>query len=478
MSVLTNEEAILKSLKIKYKDGMGSLLGREGSAIKEINFEKAEGKAYNFSAVAGSGGAVAGNFLTAIAKATDKGQQAEFSVEPGAIWSTYTLMKTEIEAGKTNIGAYAPIFNREFFRATSNLRKTLSSAFYGRGYGEIAMTKASITVTANTDFTVTLDPSETQKLEVGREVIFKSTIGDQEENAIVTGTVKSILGGMKGVVITPATGSSGTIPAKSIVCYKGSTVPGTTTPLLPIGLDAWLPIVEARNAAGSVWPGYIATTFCAQNRSSNPDRMAGAFYVPATGTEKKIDSLQNALTLNRAMGGNADMIIVNMFDRAEMAAEVNTQNQYFSGTDNKRSRKVNVGLEDLSVSAATNLVEMIVDDIDCPRGKFYVLTKDTLGMLIWFSKQDQNKDDGIATNEPGKPGVDDVENFDFGDGTSRLNVEDYITVEDGVHTVRGPGVAVTLGFMGALACFDPSANVVGVFANASQDYSTVLGYTA
>lgn len=478
MGVLSDVDAIRKSLKVVYKDGMGTLLGREGSAIKEIDFQKAEGKAYNFSAVAGRGGAVAGNYTQAIGLANDSGLQAEFSVEPGAIWSTYTINKVDLAAAKTNLGAYAPILKREFYRATAGLRKTLSASLYGRGYGEFAIAPAAITIAdTTTEYSVALDPSATQKIDVGTKIVFKTNIGDAEESALASGTVTALLGGMKGFKFKGDAAAS--VTAGAIICVKGSTIPGSSKPLLPLGLDAWLPIVEGRAAAGSVWPSFIATTFCGEDRSASVDRMAGAFYAPASGSEKIIDSLQNAVLLNRSMGGDADMIIMNMFDRAELAKEIAVQNTYFSDTKSKAARKVNVGLEDFSVSSATNLVDLIVDDIDCPKYKFYVLTKSTLAMLIWMAKQDQNKDDGVGTNEPGKPDVNDVEDFNFANGTSQLDIDDYITITDGVSSWRGPAVAVSLGFVGSLAVFDPSANVVGYLPAAyGSEASKVLGYTA
>lgn len=474
MSVMTDQEAILKSLKVVYDNKMGTLLGREGSGIKEIDFQKAEGKAFNISAVAGAGGAVAGNYLTAQAKIGDVGKQAEFSVTPGAIWANHLVNKVDLAAGKNNIGAYAPILAREFYRSTANLRKTLSASLYGRGYGEVAVVKEALTAVKGTNLTINLDPTETQKLEIGRDIVIKTNIGDAEEDAVIAGTVKKLLGGMKGIVITPS--KAGSAVAGNTICYAGSTVPGTSQPVLPLGLDAWFPFVNGRE--GTAWDNYISTVFLGQDRSASPDREAGAFYKPADNTEKKIQSLQNALTLNRAMGGDADMIFVNMLDRADMAKEVETQNQYFSDTKSKASRKVNVGLEDFSVSSSTNLVDLIVDDIDTPRGRFYVLTKKSLVMLIWLSKQNQNKDDGISTNEPGKPEINDVESFNFDDGASKLNIEDYITIEPNAGTWRGPAVAVILGFIGSLACYDPSANVVGVFAQADGDYTKVLGWNA
>lgn len=472
-------EAIRKTLKVTYKDGMGVLFGREGSVIKEIDFQKAEGKAYNFSAISGRGGAVAGNYLQAEALASETGSQAEFSVEPGAIWATHTINKVDLAAAKSNLGAYAPIFKREFYRSTASLRKTLSSAFYGRGYGEFGINPSAITVAdTSTEYSVVLDPSATQKVDKDTRIVFKTNIGDAEESALATGVVTKLLPGMKGFKFRADAVPSAAIPAGAIICVKGSTVPGTSKPLLPIGLDAWFPIVKGRDETETDWTSFIATTFCGEDRSTMVDRLAGAFYKPASASEKILDSLQNALLINRAMGGDADLIAMNLFDRAEAAKEIAVQNQYRSSTESKSARKVNVGFEDFSVSASTNIVDLIVDDIDCPRYKFYVLTKSSIAMLIWLAKQDQNKDDGIGTMEPGKPDINDADDFAFGEGISKLNVNDYVTVTDNAKTWRGPAVLVTLGFVGALACFDPSANVVGYLPAAyGNEASMILGWT-
>lgn len=486
MAIFTGSdvEAIRKTLKVTYKDGMGVLFGREGSAIKEIEFQKAEGKSYNFSAISGRGGAVAGNYLQAESLASQMGSQVEFSVEPGAIWSTYTISKVDLAASKNNIGAYAPVFKREFYRATASLRKTLSSAFYGRGYGEFAINPSAITTTAVAEdqtppeYSVTLDPSATQKIDKDTRIVFKTNIGDAEEQAIITGTVTKLLPGMKGFKFRPDTRASITIPEGAVICVKGSTIPGTSKPLLPIGLDAWFPIVKGRDESDTDWTSYISTAFCGEDRSNMVDRLAGVFYAPASASEKILDSLQNALLLNRSMGGDADLIIMNTFDKAEAAKEIQVQNQYRTPTDSKSARKVNVGFEDFSVSASTNIVDLIIDDIDCPRYKFYALTKKTIAMLLWMAKRDQNKDDGIGTMDPGKPTVDDAEDFAFGDGVSKLNVDDYVTITDNARTWRGPAVLVTLGFVGALAVFDPSANVVGYLAGAYGNEATkILGWT-
>lgn len=475
----TYVDAIRKTLKVVYKDGMGVLFGREGSAIKEIDFQKAEGKAYNFSAISGRGGAVAGNYDQALELASQRGSQAEFSVEPGTIWATYTVDKVDLESSKSNIGAYAPVFKREFYRATASLRKTLSSALYGRGYGEFGINPAAITVAdVNTDYPVVLDPSATQKIDVGTRIVFKTNIGDAEESALASGTVTSLLSGMKGFKFRADTVPAAAIPAGAIICVKGSTVPASSKPLLPIGLDAWFPIVKGRDESDADWTSYIRTTFCGEDRSHMVDRLAGAFYAPASGTEKILDSLQNALLLNRSMGGDADIIIMNTFDKAEAAKEINVQNQYKTPTDSKSARKVNVGFEDFSVSSSTNIVNLIIDDIDCPRYKFYILTKSSIAMLLWMAKRDQNRDDGIGTMDPGKPTIDDAEDFALGDGVSKLNVEDYITITDNASSWRGPAILVTLGFVGALAVFDPSANVVGYLAGAYGNEATkILGWT-
>lgn len=478
MALLTDSEAIEKSLKIVYKDGMKSLLVRPGSGIKEVPFHKVEGKAYNFSAVAGRGGAVSGNFLNAKRKAGEKGLQAEYSVEPGAVWASYTVLKTELAAAKTNLGAYMPIFKRDFYRATTALRQTVSSSIYERGYGEKAVLTTAITSAAVDDVVnITLDKCATTKFDVDTEIVIKAKIGDAEENATNEGIVEGILPGYSGIKVKIT--KAGTSAAGSVICLKGSTIPGTIKPILPIGLDAWLPITYGReNPAGTTaWDDFIGTSFCGQQRSAAPDRMAGGFYKPASASEKIYEALENALFLDRMQGGNADIILMNMEDRAALQQQLQAAGtQYMSSTESTKSRKVNVGIEAVGVSSATNFVDFIVDDIDCPKGKFYVGDRSAWEMLIWASKQDQNKNDGISTLEPGKEEPESVDAPNFEDFTSKLNIEDYITIQDGVDTWRGPGVSVHLGFIGALAVTDTSAWVVGLIPAA--DYSNVLGYTS
>ena len=486
MSVLTDSDAILKSLKVVYKDGMKSLLVRPGSGIKEVPFHKVEGKVYNFSAIAGRGGAVSGNFLAAKAKATDRGQQAEFSVEPGAIWSSYTIMKNELAAAKTNLGAYIPIFKREFYRATTALRQTLSMSLYGRGYGEIAVLGSAITSpSANDKIDITLDKCATAKLDIGSSIVIKAKINDAESSAKIAAHVVALLPGYKGVKInvdsaTPdgTSISPATAAAGSVICLAGST-DGSTGPGLPIGLDGWLPIAYGReNPAGTTdWDSFIHAPFCGVVREDAVDRLCGGFYKPASASEKIYEAIENALLLDRMQGGNGDIILMNMEDRAALAQQLqNAGTQYMSSTESTKSRKVNVGIENVGVSQVTNFIDFIVDDVDCPKGKFYIGDRTAWEMLIWSSKRDQNKDDGIGTLEPGKEEPESLDAPSFEDYASKLNIEDYITIQDGVDTRRGPGVFVHLGFIGSLAVTDTSAWVVGLIP--SSDYSNVLGYTS
>ena len=176
-------------------------------------------------------------------------------------------------------------------------------------------------------------------------------------------------------------------------------------------------------------------------------------------------------------GGNGDIILMNMEDRAALAQQLqNAGTQYMSSTESTKSRKVNVGIEQVGVTQVTNFIDFIVDDVDCPKGKFYIGDRSAWEMLIWASKQDQNKNDGISTLEPGKEEPESVDAPNFDDFTSKLNIDDYITIQDGVDTWRGPGVSVHLGFIGALAVTDTSAWVVGLIPAA--DYSNVLGYSS
>ena len=491
MSVLTDSDAILKSLKVVYKDGMKSLLVRPGSGIKEVPFHKVEGKVYNFSAIAGRGGAVSGNFLAAKEAArSDRGQQAEFSVEPGAIWSSYTIMKNELAAAKTNLGAYLPIFKREFYRATTALRQTLSMSLYGRGYGEIAVLGSAITSpSVGDEIDITLDKCATSKLDIKSQIVIKAKINDAESSAKIAAEVIRLLPGYKGVKIKVLSGisqfgtsavsiSPATAAAGSVICLAGST-DGSTGPGLPIGLDGWLPIAYGReNPAGTNdWDSFIHAPFCGVVREDAVDRLCGGFYKPASASEKIYEAIENALLLDRMQGGNGDIILMNMEDRAALAQQLqNAGTQYMSSTESTKSRKVNVGIENVGVSQVTNFIDFIVDDVDCPKGKFYIGDRTAWEMLIWSSKRDQNKDDGIGTLEPGKEEPESLDAPSFEDYASKLNIEDYITIQDGVDTRRGPGVFVHLGFIGSLAVTDTSAWVVGLIP--SSDYSNVLGYTS
>lgn len=491
MSVLTDSDAILRSLKVVYKDGMKSLLVRPGSGIKEVPFHKVEGKVYNFSAIAGRGGAVSGNFLAAKEAArSDRGQQAEFSVEPGAIWSSYTIMKNELAAAKTNLGAYLPIFKREFYRATTALRQTLSMSLYGRGYGEIAVLGSAITSpSVGDEIDITLDKCATSKLDIKSQIVIKAKINDAESSAKIAAEVIRLLPGYKGVKIKVLSGISqfgtsavsvtpATAAAGSVICLAGST-DGSTGPGLPIGLDGWLPIAYGReNPAGTNdWDAFIHAPFCGVIREDAVDRLCGGFYKPASGSEKIYEAIENALLLDRMQGGNGDIILMNMEDRAALAQQLqNAGTQYMSSTESTKSRKVNVGIENVGVSQVTNFIDFIVDDVDCPKGKFYIGDRTAWEMLIWSSKRDQNKDDGVGTLEPGKEEPESLDAPSFEDYASKLNIEDYITIQDGVDTRRGPGVFVHLGFIGSLAVTDTSAWVVGLIP--SSDYSNVLGYTS
>lgn len=468
---ISDSQAIMKSLKVFYKDGMKSLLERDGSAIKEVPFVKVEGKTYNISNIAGRGGAVAGNWVAAKAKAGSRGLQAEYAVEPGNIWATHTVLKNEIAAGKTHLGSYAPLLARGFYRSTKALRTALAASFYGRGYGEVGILLEAIASSAvDAEVDVKLTKDAIVKLDVEQDIVFKTNTTDAESSSTLAGEVIEILPGFSGVKIRVT--KAGSASAGAVVCLAGSAF-AEGSPILPMGLDGWLPIVNGRT--GEAWNTYISQAFFAQHRKVASDRMAGYFY-NAPASEKYTDSLINALYFARFGGMEPDIIIVNTEDRAQISKELTNLDHYYSATNSKAARKVNVGNEDFSVSAATNYVDLIVDDTFCPLGRFFIGNKSAWEYAIWFSKQDQNKDDGISTLEPGKQEPEDLESFNFDEGVSKLNIEDYITIQDGVDTPRGPGVTVGLGFMGALCVTDTSAWVTGVFAVA--DKTKVLGWQA
>lgn len=465
---ISASQSILSMLKVWYKDGVSNLMFRNSPVLKELGKIRVEGKTQNFSAMYGRGGAVGGSFTVAKSNAQNNSRNVEFSVTPGQLFSVYTMNSKEVQASVSKRGAYMKVAGAKMFAASEGFRKTLAAALYGRGYGEIAVidtaNNQSVNAIATSGTDVVLPSDAVMKLDVGSWVAFKSSIN--ATSAVGRAEVTAITGNT--VTFAAITSEVSVTPGTTVICLDGS-IDASGNPLLPMGLDGWLPVVG--NRTGETWRTYIGTQFFGVTRNVAADRLAGAYVIGAA-SEKYSETVKALLMKCRRQGSQADMIIMNDEDFLSFSAEIETTNTYMTQTSTKARKEASVGFSGFSASFSTNFIENIIDDPYCPKGKFYILDK--TAVELWSYTNVDKIDDGVAGNNPGKQ---DPMTMD-GEGKEHdpygLIIDDYINVQPGSGSVDGPDVDVTLQFFGSFVVTNPSLCGVGIF----KGNTTFIGYAA
>lgn len=463
---VTTEDSILAILKQFYaKEGVQSLFFRNSPVIKRIGKTRVEGKTQSYSAMYGFGGAVSSDYTVALANATNQAKNVEFLVTPGQLFSVYQLNAKEIQASLSKRGAYMKVAGNKHFAATEGMRKSLAAAFYGRGYGEIAVLGsgnagviAAGPASPATTVDITLPDDAVIKFDVGSRLALKTSVAATSEATVLR--VEKITGNVVTVTIqTPYPGASGT----DIVTIAGS-IDASGNPLMPVGLGGWLPVVGERN--GNDWNNYINTKFYGVTRSIASDRLAGQFYKAASGESKK-SVVKNLLKRVRRAGSKADLIVLNDDDWAALSDEIESTNSYFTQTSTSSKKKASIGFSDITASFSTNFIENIIDDPYCPKGVVYILDSDTVE--LWSYTNTEYVDDGIAGNEPGKIMNADVDN-DKGkeEAPYKLLIDDYISVQPGTPSVGGPTSVVATTLFATYAIWNTSVNGVGIFDGATN----------
>lgn len=438
--------SILAMLKVYYKDGVENLMFRNDPLLKKIKKERVEGKTQNFSAMYGRGGAVGGDFTKAQANAATVSKAVEFAVEPGQIFSVYSMNSKEVQASQTKRGAYMKIAGAKMFAASESFRKTLAAALYGTGYGEICFAPAT-SFTANTAVDITLPDYAIMAIDIGSKLDVKAVLASSTKK--VTLTVEAINGNT--VNVTPDTTVA--VLATDYVCLAGS-VDGNK-PLLPVGLAGWLPTNRAN----------LSTSFFGVDRSVASDRLAGAFYDATSNTnEKKSVSLQKLIQKCRRQGSQCDMIVLNDTDWLELADEIQTSNTYFTQTSTKEKRSANVGFDKFSASFSTNYVENIIDTPFLVKGRFYVL--DSEYVALWSYTNTDKINDGVEGNNPGKQNPMEMDGEGKTETPYGLIIDDYLNIQPGTSTINGPAMDVTLQMFGSFVVTNPSVCGVGKFYGA------------
>lgn len=455
MAISTNA-SILAMLKVYYKkEGIENLLFRNSPLLKKIKKDRVEGKEQRFAAMYSRGGAVSGDFTAAKAQAASVAKTAEFCVTPGQIFSVYSMNAKEVAASKSNAGAYMRVGGAKCFAASEGLRKTLATALYGSGYGEIcAVPTGGWSFTASTDATITLPEDAVMKIDVGSVLVVKATKTTAETSATNTLTVKAING--TSVTVTPL--GSDDPNAGEIVCLKGSM--DSSSPILPVGLDGWLPVYKKRT--GESWASFIDDLFFGVDRSVNPDRLAGAFHNGTGASETKTTSVTQLIKKLRRQGSLCDLIVMNDDDFLAFANEISTSNTYFTATSTKEKKTANVGFSEITAAFSTNYVENCIDDPYCPKGRFYVLSSDAVE--FWgYTNVEKAVNDGIEGNNPGKQDPMTIDADDKANNPMQLLVDDLFTISGGSDTIDGPATMVTLNLFGSFVVTNPSVCGVGEF---------------
>ena len=457
MAISTNDN-IKALLKVYYKDGVENLMFRNSPLLKKLQKNRIEGKTYNFSAMYGRGGAVAGDFTKARNLAASVSKNVEFAVEPGQLFSVYTMNAKEVQASVTRRGAYMKVAGAKMFAASEGFRKTLAASLYGRGYGELCFAPASVSFTQDTAADITLPMDAIMKIDVGSELVIKTSVAGDSTSIKATLTVNAITG--TNVNVTPS--ATYETAATDVICLAGS-MDASGAPLLPVGLGGWLPAVGSRT--GINWQTYINSKFFNVERKAAPDRLAGAFYVEASSTAKKANAVEALLMQVRRQGSLADMIVMNDEDWLAMSAEIATSNTYFTQTSTKESKKAAIGFDSFAASFSTNYVENIIDDPYCPKGEFFIL--DSTAVEFDTLTNTDKVEDGVAGNNPGKPDPMSDENNGHEADPYKLIIDDYINVQAGEADVNGPCSEVTLMLFGTFAVTNPSNCGHGLFYGAN-----------
>lgn len=445
MMAINVAQDIQNILKTWYKDGVENLLFRESPVVKEINKTRVEGKEQAFAAVYGAGGAVSGKFTQAKLKAAEVVKNAEFKVTPGQLFSTYSMNAKEVQASLTKRGAYMKVAGNKMFAATSALRRTLASAFYGNGYGVLGTCPSSATVSSTGTKITFTDGSIPAALDVGSVVQFKADYTSADADA-----TKAEVTAIEDYAVTFKPASNIAVTASTYIQLHGS-VDASGNSLLPMGLGGWLPTDRTG----------LGTSFFNVNRSVSPDRLAGVLVDSHATNEAKKVTIQKAIRLVRRHGSKADLIVMNDEDFQALAAEIESTNTYFTATSTKEAKKASVGIKEVSASFSTNYIENIYDDPYCPKGRFYVLDKDSVE--FWSYTNADFVDNGIVGNNPGKEDVMDFDNDAHANDPSKLIIDDYINVQPGSGSDDGPDVLVTLQLFGSFVVLNPANCAVGLF---------------
>lgn len=425
------------------------LVFRNSPSLRVIPKNRIGGLEYRFGTMYAQGGNVSGDYTVAVANAASASKNAEFSVPPGKCFCVFNIGQKEILAAQKGglKGAYIkPLINR-MAGATDALRKTMAACWFGFGAGDFGTLPA---VVATGAASMSLNYDAIVKISIGTQ--FMVVNGTTPLAAFYDATVRTV-SAIDGALVTWTGGVVGATPwaAGSLLELYGGR-DATPLPNMPTGLAAWLP--NLANRTGATWTTYIATTFYGVNRSLATNALAGWFYQRGSG-EAKADALTQGIKLARRGGGIPDFIIVNDDDWQDIVYELNAQTnlmQQVNTAPKAGTNEVTRGIAKLKFAFSTSYLEFVVEDPYCPRGVAYILDKSVVEFAALSNAETPLSESGVSDNEPGHEKADAASEPDL---TSKLIIDEYLSVTNNSTSAEGPAAQVSLSIYGQFIVHEP-----------------------
>ena len=452
----TIDSGLVAIYKNFYLDGVENLLFRNDPIVKMMKKERVTGGTVNFAALSGRGGAVSGNYQTAIALATTTAVDVQFAIPPGKIFGCFIVTKLEKLASSNMRGAFIPAAVDRMFACLEGVRKTLAACLYGSGYGELGQLYQA---EASAATTILVPNSCAVKLEVGMQ--FQVTDGSTglPSDPLLSGgpfTVSAMSDATSSgttITFTPAVPAAGFAKGAWVEINGGRDASGN--PNMPTGWGAWLPAYFQRS--GAAWTTYAATSFYGVARNVNIPRLMGSYVLRnVAGNQAYGDVITQGLQRVRRAGGVPEWIVVNDEDFLQLLWEQQAQTSYFQKiNEGGRDREQNIvqkGLAEMGFMFSTTWLKNVVDTPYCTKGLCYIVDP-KVAKFEAISNVEAVTADGVPDNSPGTQNVDEAR--DPGD-MFQFNIDDFLNVVPNTASTEGPAELVTVSIFGNFMVKNPA----------------------
>lgn len=351
--------SVLPAYKEHYADTVADVaLNSEGIspvlAAFEAKANKGEGAGRKFVQVVEYSNGSTSSATFGVSQAKSSGTSAgsapglaRFEIDAVELHGFATLSRQSIDAAEGDSEKVYDVLDKAMTRATMDMRNQLAVAVCERGWGRIG------TVTAIDSTTFTIDPSLTNRLDIGDEVIFAEF---EHTGDVRSSTAVRVTG------IDPDTGVVSCASNPDSIANVGDTVfrdgnreEGGATParLMPSGLRAWLDHTTT------------SATLHGVTRTGNPKLLG--YKVDATSLSHADALLKMAAKLHKNGSPESDCVYVSTEDFYILAADKDVQKNV-----SITMGKYEIGFKGLSVMAPNGKEIKILSDANLEAGVAYM----------------------------------------------------------------------------------------------------------